>query len=97
MTVEVKKDKAPWPLSAYIGMIVTILIASAGFTMYAVQRGADADHRLFAQEINQLAHEQTEQNQIIMANTDNISDLKVDIAILRTQTATILNILKAAQ
>jgi hypothetical protein len=83
MTVHLRDGKAPWPLAAIISVILFLFTTLASATMYVVQRAADIEHRIIAQNVMQLSHELVITQEITTANTHSISDVKEDIASIK--------------
>lgn len=83
MTVKIERGQAPTPLWALVTLTITILLGASGWAAYAIQRGADVEHRILQQS-------NTVQENEITDLQDKVKDQQFAIADLRTGQAVII-------
>ena len=94
MTIEARRGKAPWPMSAFVALLVTMLLAGGSVFWAFAQTAANADHRVLVQRIQADENELEQLQNITVNNTGNIVDLKQEFSAIKAQTEEILAILK---
>jgi folate-dependent tRNA-U54 methylase TrmFO/GidA len=97
MTVKLGMEKIPWPLSAFIGLLVTVLLAAGGWAAYAIQKGADVEHKLLAQQQEMFSDRLTHDEEFITGNTLNNSTLITNMGVLKEGMRNIENMLSDIQ
>lgn len=94
MTLHVQRGKAPWSMSAFVAVLVSIFLAGGGVFWAFAQTAANADHKVIVQRIQKDEDDIGRLENIVVTNTGNIVDLKQQMAAIQAQNAEILNILK---
>lgn len=85
MTIKLTNERGSIPLWGAITVVLSIFMAVSGLVWGAVQKGADVEHRILAQQIqiddNEISALQANDAQKTLA----LADIKADIAAIKEQ------------
>lgn len=73
------KSKVPVPLWTIITFVLSVLIGSAGWINAALQAQAEGSRVQSNGDIRMLQNENDRQNEIIVANTTALADIKANV------------------
>ena len=94
MTVHFNKGKAPWPVSAFVGLLITILLAGGATAWAFAQTMANADHKVIIQRQQADEDAIVRLQDITTTLTFNGVDMMKSVAAIQAQNAQIIALLK---